>query len=443
MLSTASQIFDLLESNLGLLIWIIDLLAKSFLLVVVIGYLEKNYSRGTTSAHKHKLWLAAIVLLGLLPISSSITEPLFKGLLPDSNLSLITVLMPANLVITSDAVSDRQNSLLIVALAVYLSVLLFHVSKLALSFGRLHRIKRTTNYCSATDVIILLEKLRNELGISRKVHIGSNESVYSPMTFGLTNPTIVLPDDYKYWDISSLENVLIHELSHIARYDWLGFIIAYLIAAFNWFNPFTWRALKRLSLESELSCDNAVLKRGKPRKEFAEQILSIARTRLGLDRSELLAQSIVGDSELTPRIENILYQVSHAHSRREPFVLMSLCIVPVAFILISAGNVFSIGDENDYPSESLRLIYSEPPLYPETAFENSVQGYAQFSFTVDENGNIAPRSINLEQSEPSNFFNESSLQALSSFKFNPRKVRGKTIATSGVRYTFKYNLGIQ
>lgn len=442
MINTVIQLFDFFDSNLGLLAWTIDLLAKSLLLVVVIRYLEQNYAQPISSNHKHKLWLAAIVLLGLLPVSSSLTEPFFNRLLPDSNLSLITVLVPTNLIIDSELVLNRSNSWAAVAIAGYLSGLVFLLSKLGLSFFRVHRIKRTTNYHSSGRVVALLNRLRQELEISRSVKLGCSETICSPMTFGLKNPTIILPEDSRYWDISLLESALIHELSHIKRHDWLTFILAYLIASVNWFNPFVWQSLNKLSLEAEFCCDNAVLKSGKPRKEFAEQILAIAKRGLGLTRNELLTQSIIGNSDLTLRIENILYQSRHTQSRWKSFALISLCIVPAAFVLISAGNIFAIGDEKDYPSENLRLIYSESPLYPDTAFEHGVQGFTQFSFTVDENGEIAPTSINLEQSEPRYLFDEASLQALSSFKFVPQKVRGKTIPTAGVRYTFKYNLGI-
>lgn len=442
MINTVIQLFDLFDSNLTLLAWIIDLLAKSFLLVVVIRYLEQNYAQPISSNHKHKLWLTAVILLGLLPISSSLTVPFFNRLLPESNLSLITVLLPTNLIIDSGQSLDRPNSWAAVAIAGYLSGLVFLLTKLGLSFVRVHHIKRTTNYHNPGRVIALLNRLRNELGISQRVNIGCNEFICSPMTFGLKNPIIILPEDSKYWDISLLESALIHELSHIKRRDWLTFILAYLIASFNWFNPFVWQSLNRLSLQAEFSCDNAVLNSGKPRKEFAEQILAIAKKGLGLERSELLTQSIVGNGELTLRIENILYQSSRAHSRWLSFALISLCIVPAAFVAISAGNIFAIEDESDYPSENLRLIYSESPLYPDTAFENGVQGFTQFSFTVDENGEIAPQSINLVLSEPRYLFEEASLAALNSFKFVPQKVRGKTIPTAGVRYTFKYNLGI-
>lgn len=439
MISTALQLFDVFESNLDLFTWFIDLLAKSLLLVMLISYLENNYARRISSTHRHKLWLIGIVLLGLLPVSSGFTEAVFRELLPDSNLSLITILVPANLTVTSDAAVKSTAPWLLMALIGYLSVLLFHISKLVLSFIRVYRIEQTTNYLYRTDVVTLLDKLRKDLGIARRVNIGSNESVCSPMTFGLRNPTVVLPDDYRYWHSSQLENVLVHELSHIKRHDWLAFIFAYVIASINWFNPFVWRALNRLSLEAELSCDNAVLKTGQSRREFAQQILSIAKRSLGLERNELLAQSITGHSDLTLRIENILYQRTHIQPVQSSFLLVSFSIALTVFILISGGNVFAIGDENDYPSESLRLVYSEDPTYPDAAFENGIKGYNQYSFTVDENGNISPQSIKLELSEPQYLFNASSRQALSSFRFKPRMVRGKAIATQGVKYTFHYN----
>ncbi|PCJ22624.1 MAG: hypothetical protein COA96_13865 [SAR86 cluster bacterium] len=440
MLNVLIQFIEFFESDLGLFAWVLDLLAKSLLLVFVVTYFEQNYTHSTSSHQKHKIWLIAIILLGFLPFSSALTEPFFQGLLPDTNLSIITVLVPINSGVSSGILTELSSHWVLMATATYLSVLLFHLSKLALSFCRIHILKRTIKISTQKAVLELLDKLRFELGISRKVDIGSSGSIRSPITFGVKRPIIALPADSRNWDISMYESVLLHELGHIKRHDWQVFIFSYLVASVNWFNPLVWHSLARLKLEAEFSCDNIVLKNNKSPKEFAEQILSIARNALGFERTELIVQSIIENSDLSLRVENILNQARPRRPRTALFVVIPLFSVLLMFALISSGNVFAIVDESDYPSENLRLLYMETPQYPQLALKRGIRGYTQVSFTVDASGNIEQQSVKVESSESNKFFKESSLEALNSFKFKPQMLRGKTIPTPGVRYTFRYNM---
>lgn len=440
MLSILIQFFEVFQNQLGLFAWIIDLLAKSLLLIIVIRHFEQSYTYNTSSGQKHKIWLIAVVLLGLLPFSSYMVEPLFQGLLPDSNLSIITVLVPSTVGAASNTILGQSQHWLSGTTFVYLFVLSCHLLKLVLSLYRIRSIEQATFCSNEQETLALLQKLRHKLGVSRQVAIGSNDSIRSPMTFGFRRPTIILPSDSCNWDISMLESVLLHELGHIKRNDWLVFIFAYLVASIQWFNPFIWHSLTRLQLEAEFSCDNIVLNNGKPPGEFATQILAIAKKSFESGRSELLAQSIVENSDLSLRVENILSTSQTKQPRSTLFIVMPLLALAFVFTLISSGNVLAIEDESDYPSESLRLHYSEPPQYPERAMARGVKGYTQVSFTVDENGDVLKKSVNVERSEPNRYFERASVAALDSFKFKPRMVRGKAIATLGVRYTFTYDM---
>jgi beta-lactamase regulating signal transducer with metallopeptidase domain len=50
-----------------------------------------------------------------------------------------------------------------------------------------------------------------------------------------------------------------HEIEHIQRGDWLMQIVARTVAALYWFHPLVWTAWRRLCLEAERSCDDAVV----------------------------------------------------------------------------------------------------------------------------------------------------------------------------------------
>ena len=75
-----------------------------------------------------------------------------------------------------------------------------------------------------------------------------------PLTWGVVQPIILLPDDAEGWPESTRRSVLLHELAHIQRFD-AGFqLIGRLAAALYWFHPLAWYALHRLPAARRGAC---------------------------------------------------------------------------------------------------------------------------------------------------------------------------------------------
>ena len=85
-----------------------------------------------------------------------------------------------------------------------------------------------------------------------------------PLTIGWRRPTILLPVDCGSWTADKRRVVLAHELSHVARHDVFWQVAARLACAVYWFHPLAWLAERRLRVERELACDDAVLRFGQP-----------------------------------------------------------------------------------------------------------------------------------------------------------------------------------
>jgi beta-lactamase regulating signal transducer with metallopeptidase domain len=71
--------------------------------------------------------------------------------------------------------------------------------------------------------------------------------------------------------------VLGHELAHIRRSDWLVQLLAEVLRSVYWFNPVVWIACRRLRLESEQACDDAVLEMGVEGGAYATELIDLAR----------------------------------------------------------------------------------------------------------------------------------------------------------------------
>lgn len=100
----------------------------------------------------------------------------------------------------------------------------------------------------------------------------------TPLTIGLFagNRVVVLP--VRDYTDEELRLVLMHEAVHIARFDAVSKLGLVSMAAFCWFDPLVWLAIRRSAEDIELSCDEAVtLGAGEAeRRRYADLILSSA-----------------------------------------------------------------------------------------------------------------------------------------------------------------------
>ena len=125
-----------------------------------------------------------------------------------------------------------------------------------------------------------------------------SDKVLSPAVYGIIKPRIILPTSYKERD---LEFILLHEKMHIKRADNLWRVIAFVVVAAHWFNPFCWIFLKYFLEDLELSCDEMVLVKlgGDRAKEYA---MSLVESK----ESASVFTSAFGGAKIRIRIENIL-----------------------------------------------------------------------------------------------------------------------------------------
>ena len=130
-------------------------------------------------------------------------------------------------------------------------------------------------------------EVAHRLNLKRQVRLlRNNRGVLG--TWGLLRPRILLPADAETWPDARLRVVLTHELAHIKRFDWPVQILAECARAIYWFNPLFWIACRRLRSESEHACDDVVLNAGFEAKEYAAQLLDLARTLKSSDRKSVV-----------------------------------------------------------------------------------------------------------------------------------------------------------
>jgi beta-lactamase regulating signal transducer with metallopeptidase domain len=149
----------------------------------------------------------------------------------------------------------------------------------------------------------LVEALALDGGIHRRVEILLHEALPGPMTCGVLRPAIILPRGAENWSLEDLNRAIIHELEHVRRGDALSRCAARAACALYWFHPLIWIAWRKLVLEAERSCDDAVLRRSEA-TAYADQLVGLARRLSVAQRSPLLAMA--NRADLAMRVGAVL-----------------------------------------------------------------------------------------------------------------------------------------
>ncbi len=141
----------------------------------------------------------------------------------------------------------------------------------------------------------------------RRVTLYTSDEVNVPTAIGLVEPAVVVPQ-WVMTELSSdeLNQILLHELAHLARWDDWTNLAQKVVKAVFFFHPAVWWIEKRVSLEREMACDDAVLAETASPRAYAECLAHLAQKTL-IQRSVVLAQAALGKIRQTSlRVAQIL-----------------------------------------------------------------------------------------------------------------------------------------
>lgn len=112
------------------------------------------------------------------------------------------------------------------------------------------------------------------LHIKQPVQVWLSQKVNSPLTIGFFKPVILLPlASINQLTTQQMEAVLLHELSHIRRNDFLINIFLQIAGILLFFNPFMHHLLQQAFAEREHSCDDWVLQFNYDAGQYASALL--------------------------------------------------------------------------------------------------------------------------------------------------------------------------
>lgn len=193
---------------------------------------------------------------------------------------------------------------LLSASVTYLLLLVFPAIRLIKNWQFVQKIKTEGQSKAQLEYRLFVQKVGFLLGVTKKVKLAVSSMVSSPVTVGYLKPIILLPvAAMNQLTPAQVEAILLHELSHIRRYDYLLNLIVSFIHTLLYFNPFVKAFMSTIEAEREACCDEVVLQFGYDKVSYASALLHLEKNS---GRHHSLALAAAGKQNLLTRIEKIV-----------------------------------------------------------------------------------------------------------------------------------------
>src|SRR5579859_1650552 len=255
-------------------------------MMAVLVWLLLRLIPARNSGTRFAIWLATLAAMALLPLLSQCPASTTVGTQPAHSITISTSIA---VWITCGWTALASLGLMRVALGLW-------------------QLRRLRNCCVEIPWAALAPESQQLLtGFSRPVSLCVSAQVEVPTALGFFRPAIVLP----VWLLKQvsnheLEHILLHELAHLRRRDDWTNLAQKVLKAVLFFHPLAWWIERKLTLDREMACDDAVLAQTSSPGDYARCLTHLAEKSF-LRRQVALAQAAVSRvRQLSLRLEQIL-----------------------------------------------------------------------------------------------------------------------------------------
>lgn len=151
-----------------------------------------------------------------------------------------------------------------------------------------------------------VEQLSFKMNIKRHVRLLESNLLDHPITMGFFKPIILFPIGMiSQMSPEQIEAILLHELAHIKRADYLVNYFQSIVEIVLFYHPAVWWISQDLRESREHCCDDLALSQGYDRWQYAQALLQLTKT--NSSSKTIFAMSLTGNkhSQLSRRIQRL------------------------------------------------------------------------------------------------------------------------------------------
>lgn len=263
-----------------------------------------------------------------------------------------------------------------------------------------------------------------------KIPVIESALIHMPLLWGVTTTRILVPAAWEKHSAAERALVLAHEAAHAGRRDSLFQLLAQFAGAIYWFHPLIWIAVAKLRRESEMACDDAVLRSGILASSYADLLLG-ASSSFGTNAAIVpVTLAMARPSHIQSRIQSVLetgVQRSPLSRRATALavILLLAAILPVAAMQRESPDerVYKISPDIVPP----RAIEKREPAYTQQARDARIEGSVALRIEIDKEGRIRRADL-LGGLDPG--LDRNALEAVRTWRFDPARKAGKPVIVS-------------
>ena len=146
------------------------------------------------------------------------------------------------------------------AVAIWLSGVVFFALRFLFDWRASRSLRKYATPLMASETVLWLERfaeLKRRIGVSRPVAFLTSAATQVPAVLGVFRPVVILPASMlTRLPPAQVEAILLHELAHIRRHDFLVNLLQTLAETLFFFHPAMWWISGKIRVERENCCDD-------------------------------------------------------------------------------------------------------------------------------------------------------------------------------------------
>lgn len=220
----------------------------------------------------------------------------------------------------------------LIVLSVYSGLVQLFLLRIFIGYIRIRRLRGRT-YPAPADVEARLRHWLARCPTRRNVVLRLSDKAKSPMAIGFRRPMIVMPSALLLeLTEEEFDNLGVHELAHIRRYDDWTNLLQRVIHALLFFHPAVYWIARKLNFEREVACDDWVVAANGPRS-YAQCLTKVVELRRWHRGALLTSGAFFGKRQILKRVELLLDKTRNAATRVSGLVVVAMVITIVGATL--------------------------------------------------------------------------------------------------------------
>jgi|GEM_PF-3052754 len=209
------------------------------------------------------------------------------------------------------------------------------VIRFMINLFRINKLQSVENEMIKGEWLTKIRAFKQQLNVQKEVQVFLSKHVKEPITFGHFKPVILLPISLMTgFEPTAIETILLHELAHIKRHDYLINLGQSMVEIILFYHPCIWWLSKEIRAVREHCCDDLVLSMGDNRDAYVKTLTVLQWRKIGAVSNSLSMTASGDDGDFTRRIKRMFGVEEEGFSFRQ---LMGVFLI---LLVMAVGGVF-------------------------------------------------------------------------------------------------------